>query len=158
MTTPDGTSESRIRDRLPRIRDIRLPNAERGQVAVTVASALPDGFSLPPLDGMSCGNVVCDHSCDVEHEQTVDGRRFVTSVIWTTDAGFGTFPRDSIIGCQWIASIKEWHEPICHWDNGWDDVIEVMLDCDAGTPTDVAIPAAMAALADVVASMAFTES
>ena len=123
----------------------------KAQVAITQLSELPDGFVVPSVDEMAFGPEICDHSCDVEHEQVVDGRRFVTSVIWTSDGGVGTFPNESIIGCQWLATINEWHEPIGRWYNGWEDErVAVTLDCDADAPTDVAIAEAMRVLTDAV--------
>lgn len=134
----------------PAIKQLGGSPLGEAQVAVTQLDPLPDGFILPTVSEMKNGNEICDHPCDVEHEQVVDGRHFITSVIWTTDSGYGTFPRETIIGCQWVTTIKEWHEPICCWDNGWDDVVEVILDCDADSPDDVAITESMRILADVL--------
>lgn len=122
----------------------------KAQVALELLGELPAGFVVPSVGEMANGDEVCDHSCDVEHAQEVDGRRFVTSVVWTTDGGVGTFPRETIIGCQWIATVQEEVEAVRIFDTGWEEVVEVILDCDADAPEDIAIAEAMKALTDAI--------
>ena len=122
------------------------------QAVVTSSGDLPGGFVLPGIDEMTQdGDEMCDHPCDFEHVQEVDGRRFVTSVIWTSDGGYGAFPKGvELVGCQWLGRVHEWHEPVCHWDNGWSEVVEVILDCDSDGNERTAAEVTMGLLSEVL--------
>lgn len=121
------------------IKQIKNSNLKNAQIAFTKYGQIPKEFQVPTPEQMKLGDYVCDHSCDVEHEQTINNKKFITSVIWTTDSGCGIFPLNTIIGNQWLTTIKEVHEPICTWDNGLTDLAELILDCDINTEPNIAI-------------------
>lgn len=122
------------------------------QMVVTSIGELPEGFILPGIGEMTQdGPEMCDHPCDFEHEQEVDGRHFITSVIWTSDGGYGAFPEGTeLIGCQWLGRIHEWHEPVSHWDNGWSEVVEVILDCDPDKDERTSVEVTMGLLSEAI--------
>lgn len=120
------------------------------QTAVTMNEGVPAGFVFPSLEEMTKnGPVRCEHPCDVEHIQAVDGMDWATSILWTTDAGVGVF--DEIVGCQWVGLIEREQENPGTWDTGWGAVVEVMLDCDSDTPVEDAIAIVHQLLAETVA-------
>jgi hypothetical protein len=114
---------------------IYIDENKRGAITM---DGVPSGYRLPALDEMAYGDLRCDHSCDVEHVQEIDGTDYATSIVWTTDGGCGELPAP-MIGCQWIGSIERYADPASWRDPEWETVHEVMLDCDADTPDREAI-------------------
>lgn len=123
------------------------------QAVVTICDDLPDGFVLPSIPDMTQdGPEFCDHSCDFEHIQTVGDHEFLTFVMWTTDGGYGAFPEGTeLVGCQWIAGVREWDEPFGIWGGEWDtEVAEVILDCDADGDERVSAEVALGLLSEAL--------
>lgn len=118
-----------------------------------IEGPVPEGFRFPELAEMANGNERCDHPCDVEHTQDVDGTTWCTSIVWTTDGGVGEPGLEApMIGCQWIGSVEFLDDPISLWDNGWREQVSVILDCDADTPSEDAIRIVHGLLSDVTRS------
>ena len=114
-----------------------MPDGSEAQFVICRYGSIPSWFRLPVLDEMSYGKERCDHHCDVEHLQQKDNEKLLTCIMWTTDGGYGLFP-EGTIGCQWIASIFEYIEPLHTFDVEWHEIAELVLDCEAGTDEAVA--------------------
>lgn len=131
-----------------------MTNDTRHAVIVEEGARIPDGFRFPALDEMKNGDERCDHPCDVEHSQFVDGTLWCTSIVWTTDGGVGTPGLElPMIGCQWIGSVEFLDECVSFWDTGWREQVSVILDCDADTPDKDAIGMVYALLEQAVRHM-----
>ena len=122
------------------LRGVAMPDGRHAQRYVEGGpDALPAGYALPPYEAMAPGDVVCDHSCDVEHVQVVDGTEYVTSIVWTTDGGIGPAlgPAEAI-GCQWLASVSRLSRKASWREDRLFRLMELVLDCETDTDDEVA--------------------